>query len=105
LSIVAGVAALEDQAWLRDTTATIIRTRTHMLQALTDMGLHVPLSRTNFVFPRIPDGRAAAVYEALEARRILVRYFRSPLVRDSLRVTVGTDAEVEAFLTTLQELL
>jgi histidinol-phosphate aminotransferase len=105
LSIVAGVAALEDQAWLRDTTARIIRTRTHLLQALTDMGLHVPPSRANFVFPRIPDGRAKAVYEALEKRRILVRYFRGPLVSDSFRVTVGTDAEVAAFLSALRELL
>ena len=105
LSIVAGVAALEDQAWLRDTTTTIIRTRTHMLQALSDMGLHVPPSRANFVFPRVPNGRAKEVYQALEKRRILVRYFRGPLVGDSFRVTVGTDAEVAAFLSALRELL
>jgi histidinol-phosphate aminotransferase len=105
LALVAGVAALEDQEWLRDTTAKIICTRTHMLQALTNMGLHVPPSRTNFVFPRIPDGRAARIYEALEARRILVRYFRGPLVRDSLRVTVGSYAVVESFLTSLQALI
>jgi histidinol-phosphate aminotransferase len=105
LAIVAGCAALEDQAWLRETTAKIIRTRTHLLQALGDMGLHVPPSRSNFVFPRIPGGRAGAIYEALEQRRILVRYFRGPLVADSLRVTVGTDAEVEAFVHALRDLL
>jgi histidinol-phosphate aminotransferase len=105
LAIVAGIAALEDQAWLQETTAKVIRTRTRLLQALTDMGLHVPPSRANFVFPQIPDGRAAEVFAALEARRILVRYYRGPLVADSLRVTVGTDVEVEAFLTALRELL
>jgi histidinol-phosphate aminotransferase len=105
LAIVAGCAALEDQEWLQETTAKIIRTRSYMLQALTDMGLHVPPSRTNFVFPRIPDGRAMEIHEALEKRRILVRYFRGPLVADSLRVTVGTDAEAEAFLRALRELL
>jgi histidinol-phosphate aminotransferase len=105
LSIVAGCAALEDQAWLQETTTKIIRTRTHMLQALTDMGLEVPPSRSNFVFPRIPHGRAFEVYEALEQRRILVRYFSSPHVADSLRVTVGTDDEVEAFLDALRALL
>lgn len=105
LSIVAGCAALEDQAWLKETTANIIRTRTHMLQALTDMGLHVPVSRSNFVFPRIPDGRALEVYEALEKRHILVRYFSSPQVSDSLRVTVGTDDEVAVFLDALRELI
>jgi histidinol-phosphate aminotransferase len=105
LAIVAGCAALADQAWLRDTTAKILRTRTHLLQALTDMDLQVPPSRANFVFPRLPDGRALEVYEALEKRRILVRYFRIPMVADSLRITVGTDAEVDALLHALQELL
>ena len=105
LSIVAGCAALEDQNWLRETTAKIVRTRTHMLRVLTDMGLHVPDSRSNFVFPRIPDGRALEIYQALEQRHILVRYFSSPQVSDSLRVTVGTDDEVAAFLETLRELI
>jgi histidinol-phosphate aminotransferase len=105
LAIVAGCAALADQAWLQGTTAKILRTRTHLLQALTDMDLQVPPSRANFVFPRIPDGHAREVYEALEKRRILVRYFPAPLVADSLRITVGTDAEVEAFLRALRELL
>jgi histidinol-phosphate aminotransferase len=105
LAIVAGCAALEDQDWLQETVAKIIRTRTSMLQALADMGLPVPPSRSNFVFPRLPGGRASEVYEALEKRRILVRYFRQSPVADSLRVTVGTDADVEAFLQALRELL
>ena len=105
LAIVAGCAALEDQDWLQETTAKIIRTRTALLQALTEMGLEVPASRSNFVFPRIPDGRAAEIHEALEKRRILVRYFRDPLVADAIRVTVGTDAEVETFLRALRTLL
>jgi histidinol-phosphate aminotransferase len=106
LAIAAGCAALKDQDWLRETTAKIIRTRTHMLQALTDMGLHVPASRTNFVFPRMPDGRALEVYEALEKRHILVRYFKAgAMTADNLRVTVGTDDEVTLFLQALRELV
>lgn len=106
LAIVAGCAALEDQEWLRDTTARIIQTRTWVQQALQELGLHVPPSRSNFVFPRIPDGRAAEIYEGLEKRRILVRYFpHEALIADSLRVTIGTDEEMEAFLTALRVLL
>lgn len=105
LAIVAGCAALADQAWLRDTTAKIVRTRTRLLQALEAMDLHVPPSRSNFVLPRIPDGRAAEVFTALEERHILVRYFRNSLVQDSLRVTVGTDVEVDAFVQALGEIL
>jgi histidinol-phosphate aminotransferase len=105
LAAVAGVAALQDQAWLHETVGMIVRTRTWLQQELEVLGLHVPPSRSNFVFPRIPDGRAAEVFEGLEKRRILVRYFRGPLVKDSLRVTVGTDADVEAFVQALRELL
>ena len=105
LAIAAGCAALQDQDWLRETTAKIIQTRTHMLQTLTEMGLHVPASRTNFVFPRIPNGRALEVFEELEKRHVLVRYFDTPMTADRIRVTVGTDDEVAIFLNTLRQLI
>jgi histidinol-phosphate aminotransferase len=105
LAMAAGRAALQDQAWLQETTARIIRTRTHVLQELAAMGLHVPPSRANFVFPRLPEGRAAEIFAALEQRRILVRYFQGALVNQSFRVTIGTDADMEMFLKELRALL
>jgi histidinol-phosphate aminotransferase len=106
LAIVAGCTALEDREWFDETTAKIIRTRTRLLRELEAMGLEVPPSRSNFVFPRIPDGRALEIYEKLEKRRILVRYFRTPpMVANSLRVSVGTDAEIDTFLQAMRELL
>ena len=105
LAIVAGCAALRDQAWLRETTERIIATRTRAQEALAEMGLHVPPSRSNFLFPRIPDGRAAEVHQELEERRILVRYFNAPQVADSLRVTVGTNEDMTTFTEALKELL
>ncbi len=105
LAIVAGCAALQDQEWLQEIVGMIVRTRTWVQQELEGMGLYVPPSRSNFVFPTIPDGRAAEVFEALEKRRILVRYFRGPLVQDSLRISIGTDAEMETCLQALRELL
>jgi histidinol-phosphate aminotransferase len=106
LAIVAGCAALEDREWLEKTTAKIISTRTRLIAALEAMGLHVPPSRSNFVFPRLPEGRAKAVFEALEQRRILVRYFgSSPRIADSLRITVGTDHEIDVFLQALKDIL
>ena len=106
LAILAGCAALGDQDWLRDTTAKIIDTRTHLVDELTKMGLHVPPSHGNFVFPRIPDGRALEVCQALERRHILVRYFgNKPYMKDSIRVSVGTDADMETFLRELRDLL
>ncbi|MBM3224556.1 MAG: histidinol-phosphate transaminase [Candidatus Tectomicrobia bacterium] len=105
LAIVAGCAALQDQDWLHETVGMIVRTRTWMQHELEAMGLYVPPSRSNFVFPTLPHGRAAAVYEALEKQHILVRYFRNSRVQDSLRVSVGTDAEAETFVRALRTLL
>src|SRR5262252_6665589 len=105
LALVAGCTALQDQEWLHETVGMIVRTRTWVQQELIGMGLYVPPSCGNFVFPTIPDGRAAEVFEALEKRRILVRYFRGPLTKDSLRISIGTDAEMAACLQALHELL
>jgi len=105
LAIVAGCAALQDQAWLQEIVGMIVRTRTWVQQELEGMGLYVPPSRSNFVFPAIPNGRAAEVFETLEKRRILARYFRGPLVKDSLRISIGTDAEMEVCLQALRESL
>jgi len=105
LAIVAGCAALQDQDWLKEIVGMIVRTRTWVQQELEGMGLYVPPSRSNFVFPTIPDGRAAEAFEALEKRRILVRYFRGPLVQDSLRLSIGTDADMETCLQALRESL
>src|SRR5215471_2043352 len=66
LSIVAGCAALQDQEWLHESIGMIVRTRTWVQQELAGMGLYAPPSCGNFVFPTIPGGRAAEVFEALE---------------------------------------
>jgi len=105
LAIVAGCAALQDQEWLHEIVGMIVRTRIWVQQELEGMGLYVPPSHSNFVFPTIPDCRAAEVFEALEKRRILVRYFRGPLTKDSIRISIGTDAEMEACLQALRESL
>jgi histidinol-phosphate aminotransferase len=105
LAIVAGCAAMQDQEWLHEIVGMIVRTRTWVQQELEGMGLYVPSSHSNFVFPTIPDGRAAEVFEALEKHRILVRYFRGPLVKDSLRISIGTDADMETCLQALRESL
>jgi len=102
LAIVAGCAALQDQEWLHEIVGMIVRTRTWVQQELEGMGLYVPPSRSNFVFPSIPNGQAAEVFEALEKRRILVRYFRGPLVKNSLRISIGTDADMASCLQALR---
>ncbi len=102
LSAVAGEAALLDLAHMRTNVAKITTTRTRLVQALQELGLEVYPSQSNFVLVRISGASAADVYEELEKRGILVRYFNQPRLRDSLRITVGTDAETDALLRELK---
>ncbi len=103
LSIAAGEAALKDIGWMKANAERIRRTRSDLLAALPPLGFLPFPSQSNFALARRTDGASARpVYEALKARKILVRYFDTPRLGDSLRITVGTDAEVAALLEALR---
>lgn len=104
LSIVAATAALEDYAWMEANVARIRATRQRLTEALRGHGFAVPPSQSNFVLARRPGQRQDGTYRALKERGILVRYFDSVELRDALRITVGTDAEVDALLAQLSDL-
>jgi histidinol-phosphate aminotransferase len=102
LSLAGGVAAIEDQAYLAETRGKIRATRRRLTEAMRSMGYPVPDSQANFVW--CPGGPAAAVYEALKARQILVRLMRYPGHPAGLRITVGTDEEIDRLLDALRTL-
>jgi len=104
----AATAALADEAYLSKTVATILATRDRLCAGLDAQGFEVYPSQANFVLARVPSDRgpgAREVYEALKARRILVRYFDAPRLDDCLRITVGTDAQTDQLLDALQEII
>jgi histidinol-phosphate aminotransferase len=94
-------AALEDPAHMRAHAARIRQTRARLTSALRGRGYGVLDSETNFVFARPPDGRAAELLAQLRRNRILVRHFPGPRTGEYLRITVGTDAEIDALLAAL----
>jgi histidinol-phosphate aminotransferase len=98
LSLLGGAAALEDQAYLAQTRCRILATRRRLTDALRSMGYTVPDSQANFVWATEGPKPASDVYEQLKERRILVRLMRYPGHEPGLRVTVGTDAEIDSFL-------
>lgn len=104
LALAAGHAALADQAHLRATVARIRATRERFAAGLAALGYSVIPSRTNFLFASPTDGDGRRVYEALYARRILVRYFSDPLLAHGLRITIGTDEEMDRTLAALKEI-
>ncbi len=105
LSLVAAEAALEDLETMRANAARIRATRQRLTQRLRGLGLHVWDSEANFVLARSSAPPAFWLYEQLKQRRVLVRYFAQRRLEDCLRITVGTDAEIDDFLGVLEELL
>jgi histidinol-phosphate aminotransferase len=104
LSLVGASAALADRDYHEETRAKIVATRRRLTEALRALGYRVPESRANFVW--CTGGPPAAdIYQALKERRILVRLMRYPGHPDGLRVTVGTDDEVDRFLENLRDLV
>jgi histidinol-phosphate aminotransferase len=103
LSQVAGAAALSDQDYLRETRSRIIATRTRLTTELRALGYTVPDSQSNFVWAT--DGPPArGTFQKLKDRKILVRLMTYPGYPDGLRMTIGTDAEIDTLLESLKQL-
>ena len=112
ISLAAATAAIQDQEWMLANVSKIRATRERLSNALSSLGFHVVPSQANFVWATHPTGQHKAQYDALRARKILVRYMTFPDVAwaenkrlDGLRITVGTDAEIDLLLNALKEIV
>ena len=105
-AIAGATAAIEDQAHLEQNVTRIRATRARLIEALDGLGCRCRPSQANFVLARVPDGRGAQdVFNRLFERKILVRYFDLPRLDDCLRITVGTDEQIDTLLGALGEIL
>jgi len=104
ISMAAATAALGDLETMRGNVARIRATRERLSGALRQLGFTVLPSDTNFVLARRPGEDLRPLYEALKERRILIRYFAVDSLRDAVRITVGTDDEIDALLAALRDL-
>ncbi len=105
LAQIAAVASLQDEAWFDDCRQRIIATRERCAEALGRLGFRVLPSAANFLFARPPGGNAGELYRTLKARGILLRHFATPELDAWLRITIGTDDDMERLLDSLAELL
>ncbi len=105
LSQVAAEAALKDIEYMRESVKKITKTRERLTAGLHKMGFDVYPSESNFLLARPPDGNARKMYEELKRRKILVRYFPLRRLEDRLRITIGTDVEIDALLRELEDFL
>jgi histidinol-phosphate aminotransferase len=104
LAQAACVAALRDQDYLRECCARIRETREWFSAGLRAIGYEVIPSQGNYVFATPPDRNGKRVYDGLYERKILVRHFSDPLLAHGMRISIGTQAEMERTLSVLQEI-
>jgi histidinol-phosphate aminotransferase len=111
VSIAAATAALEDQAWMLESRSRILASRARLAMALPALGFVVHPSETNFLWTTHESGRHREIYEQLKSRRVLVRYMRfAGALRgggevEGLRITIGTDEELDRVLKVLPEVV
>ena len=105
MTLVAGVASLAADDYNADNCRRVIATRERTIARLEAMGFEVLPSQANFVFARKPGVDGNALYLELKKRGVLVRHFTAPRIADFLRITIGTDAEMEVLFAKLNEIL
>lgn len=101
----AGVASVKDEEYFQATIKKVIATRDRLTRELRLMGFKLPDSQTNFVFASHPDISAREIFEHLKTKDIYVRWFNKPRIDNYLRITIGTDEEVDRLIDELKELI
>jgi histidinol-phosphate aminotransferase len=99
------IASLEDEAWFQRTRASVIQGRERLNRGLLQMGFDVLPSSANFVFARHPAHAGGELAAALRQRAVIVRHFSAPRIADYLRITVGTDEQIDRLLSALSDIL
>ena len=105
IALAGGAAALSDAAWMRRNVERVKKTRVMVEARLRKMGFRLPQSEANFVLARMPGHDLSHITRALRRAGILVRYFSIPSLRDAIRISIGTPAEMAALLRALEPLV
>ncbi len=100
-----GVAAIEDEAYFQETLQKIIRTREWTKKELNRLGFFFEDSKSNFIFAAHESVPAKELFTALRSQGIYVRYFDKERINNYLRITIGTQREMEIFVDFLEKYL
>lgn len=100
-----GAASMADEEYFRETVDRIIATRERSKARLADLGFVFPDSKTNFIFASPQKVSAKVIFEELKKRNIFVRYWNKPIICDYLRISIGTDEEMDRLFNALEEII
>jgi histidinol-phosphate aminotransferase len=96
---------LKDSAYYDMTTAKVVSTRGRFTRELRRRGFTVADSAANFVFASHCSMSGGDIFKALRERGILVRHFRKPVIDNYLRISIGTDEEMDTVISALNDIM
>lgn len=105
MTMAAGLGVLTDEKYTRDCCRAVMDTRTKTTAALRTLGFELADSHTNFLFAKHPTVGGEHLYTQLKERGILVRHFAQPRIADYIRITVGSETDMQALLGALREIV
>lgn len=105
LGLAGAVESIKDETYFEETRQKIIRTREKTVAELKKMNFECVESKANFIFIHSRDEKAEVLFKTLKEQGVLVRYFNKPRISEYLRVTIGTDEEMETFIGVLKNIL
>lgn len=105
LTLAAAEAAVRDEDYFQQTCRRVIATRERTAEALRALGFVVSPSQSNFLFVTHPRKDAPAIFAYLREQGIFVRYFKLPRIDTYLRITIGTDEQMDRLLDALRSYL
>ena len=105
LTLRLGEATLDAEPYYQEKCAAIIRTREETAEKLKALGFTVLPSQTNFLFVKTDKIGGRALYEKLKDRGILVRHFGNPRITDYIRITIGTDEQMDTCIAAIRAIL
>lgn len=105
LSLLAGTVAVESDSYYMDNCKKIIKTREYTTKELQNLGFTVLPSSANFIFAKIDGISGEEIYKKLRQNGILVRHFTKDAIKDYNRITIGTQEEMEKFISIISTII
>ena len=103
-SISYGIESVNDKEYFEECVGKIVKTRENAKERLSQLGFSFPDSKANFIFATHKSVPAKEIFEKLKGKNIFVRYFNQPLIDNYLRITIGTDEQMEKLYAALEEI-
>ncbi len=105
VTIAAGAASVKNKAYFQEIVGKVIATRERVKVELARLGFACTDSKTNFIFASHKTVPAKELFEALRAQEIYVRYWNKPRIHNYLRISIGTEKEMDSLLCFLENYL